>query len=134
MTATVENLNIGGHAFTVAEQYGWGIAEGTVPGQMGPVMNEQFKKGLKFRMLIPEKRLSANPTPPEIAKNFEARGLSELPAIIFLTEKEAGVCFFQVGGRVDYVAFYGKTPCFSTGLGTCFCIIGRKEKKHSFLN
>jgi len=120
MTDTVENINIGGRAFTEAEQYGYAIAEGTVTEQMIPIMNQQFQKGLKFKMLIPEKRLLANPTPPAIAKNFEARGLPELPAILFLTEKEAGVCFFQVGGRVDYAAFYGRDPTFLSWVNDLF--------------
>jgi predicted transcriptional regulator len=129
MTDTVENLNMGGRAFMEAEQYGWGIAEGTVPEQMIPIMNQQFQKGLKFKMLMPEKRLSAALTPPAIAKNFEARGLPELPAIVFLTEKEAGVCFFQVGGKVDYTAFYGKDPAFLTWVKELFLYYWEKGER-----
>jgi hypothetical protein len=73
MMDTVENLNISAHAFMEAEQYGWGIAEGTVPEQMIPIMNERFQKGLKLKMLIPEKRLSVSTTPPAIAKNLSQR-------------------------------------------------------------
>jgi hypothetical protein len=53
---------------------------------------------------------SANPLPP--VKNVEVRGLSDLPAIVFLTEKEGAVYFRQVGGRIDYAGFFGKHPTF----------------------
>jgi len=45
-------------------------------------------------------------------KNVELRGLSELPAIVVLTEKAAGICFCQIGGRVDYAGFFGPDPTF----------------------
>ncbi len=109
---TVETLNEAQRAFTEAEEYGWGIAEGTIPEQMGPIMDERILKGVKLRFLIPETRLSTttNPIPP--AKNVEIRSLSDLPAIVALTEKEGAVCFRQLGGRMDYAGFLGKHPTF----------------------
>ncbi len=129
MMDTIENLNIAEHAFMDAEQYGWGIAEGTIPQQMGPIMNDLLQKGLKLRMLIPEKRLATETNPPALAKNFEARGLAELPAIVFLTEKEAGICFLQLGGRVDYAAFYGKDPAFLNWIKDLFLFYWDKGKR-----
>lgn len=52
---------------------------------------------------------SASQLPP--VKNLEMRGLSDLPAIVFLTEK-GGIYFRQVGGRVDYAGFFGNHPTF----------------------
>ena len=111
-TDTVENLNKGERAFAEAEEYGWGIAEGTVPEHMIPIINERIQRGIKFKFLIPENRFSANVSQPATPKNVEGRGLLDLPAIVVLSEKEAGVCFRQVGGRVDYAGFFGKDPTF----------------------
>ena len=70
-------------------------------------MDERIRKGVKLKFLIPENRLPANASPPPPVKNVEMRGLSDLPAIVVLTEKEGAVCFRQVGGRVDYAGFFG---------------------------
>jgi predicted transcriptional regulator len=109
---TIENLNRSERAFTEAEQYGWGIAEGTIPERMGPIMEGQIRKGVKLRFLIPESRLPTSVNPPTPMKNLEVRGLSDLPAIVVFTEKEGAVCFRQVGGKVDYAGFFGKDPTF----------------------
>ena len=109
---TVETLNKAQRAFIEAEEYGWGIAEGTIPEQMGPIMDEVIRKGVKLRFLIPETRLPTSSSPPPPVKNVEMRGLLDLPAIVVLTEKEGAVCFRQVGGRVDYAGFFGKDPTF----------------------
>ena len=109
---TVETLNKAQRAFIEAEEYGWGIAEGTIPERMGQIMDEVIRKGVKLRFLIPETRLPTSASPPPPVKNLEMRGLTELPAIVVLTEKEGAVCFRQVGGRVDYAGFFGKDPAF----------------------
>jgi len=129
VTDTIESLNKGEHAFMEAEQYGWGIAEGTIPEHMGPIMNEQIQKGVKLKFLIPENCLSANVSPPAIAKSVEVRGLPDLPAMVVLTEKEAGICFRLVGGRMDYAGFYGKDPIFLNWVKDLFLYYWDKGKR-----
>ena len=109
---TVENLNSSERAFTESEQYSWGMAEGTIPENMAPIMKERLQKGVKMRFIIPETRLQVDINPSARVKNMEARSLSEIPAIVVLTEKLAGICFRQVGGRVDYAGFFGNDPTF----------------------
>jgi predicted transcriptional regulator len=109
---TVESLNKGERAFMEAKEYGWGIAEGTVPENMGPVMGGLMQKGVKLRFLLPENRLQADAGSPVVVKNLEMRTLTDLPALVVLTEKEGGVCFRQVGGKVDYAGFFGKDLTF----------------------
>ena len=128
-TDIIENLNKSETAFKEAEQFGWGIAEGTVPEHMGPIMIEQIQKGVQFKFLIPENRLSANISPPATPKNLEGRGLSDLPAIVVLTEKLAGVCFLQIGGRVDYAGFFGKDPTFHNWVKDLFLYYWEKGKR-----
>ncbi len=126
---TIENLNFAEQAFIEAEQFGWGMAEGTIPEHMIPLMDERIRKGVNFKFLIPENRLSANVSPTSVVKNLEGRGLSDIPAIIVLTEKVAAICFRQVGGRVDYAGFFGVDQVFITGLRTCFFTTGKKESE-----
>jgi predicted transcriptional regulator len=126
---TVKNLNNAERAFIEAEQYGWGIAEGTIPEHVIPMINERIQKGMKFKFLIPENRLSANVSPSATPKNVEIRGLPDLPAIVVLTEKEGGVCFRQVGGRVDYAGFFGKDPTFLNWVKDLFLYYWDKGKR-----
>jgi predicted transcriptional regulator len=109
---TIETLNKAQRAFMEAEECGWGMAEGTVPEQMEPIMDKIIQKGVKLRFIIPETRLPTNASPLPPMKNVEIRGLLDLPAIVVLTEKEGAVCFRQVGGRMDYAGFFGKHPTF----------------------
>lgn len=126
---TVEVLNRGERAFIEAEEYGWGIAEGTVPERMGPIMDELIRKGRKFRFLIPETRFPTSPSPPPSVKNMELRGLQDLPALVVLTEKEGVVCFRQVGGRVDYAGFVGKDSMFLNWVKDLFLYYWAKGKR-----
>ncbi len=45
VTDTIESLNKGEHALMESEHFGWGIAEGTIPEHMRPILDEQVKKG-----------------------------------------------------------------------------------------
>ena len=62
-------------------------------------------------MIIPSEQLSASVSVP-IPKNVEFRGIPDLPAVIALTEKMAGICFRQLGGRKDYAGFFGDDAVF----------------------
>jgi predicted transcriptional regulator len=125
---TIENLNKSERAFMEAEEYSWGMAEGTIPEHMSPIMDERVKKGVKMRFIIPENRLPAlaSPTTP---KNVEGRGLPDLPAIVVLTEKMAGVCFRQIGGRMDYAGFFGNDPAFHNWVRDLFLYYWEKAKR-----
>jgi predicted transcriptional regulator len=92
---------------------------------MSPIMDEQVRKGIKFRLLLPENRL---PVSTVSVKNVETKGLSDLPAIVILTEKEAGICFRQIGGKIDYAGFFGKDPIFLNWVKDLFLYYGDKVK------
>ncbi|HUK84234.1 MAG TPA: winged helix-turn-helix transcriptional regulator [Candidatus Acidoferrum sp.] len=109
---TIESLNMGSQAFIEAKQYAWGIGEGTIPGNMTSVMNQHIQEGIQIKMLISQEHLPPRASLPPTPKNVELRGLSKLPAIVVLTEKAAGICFYQTGGRVDYAGFFGTDPAF----------------------
>jgi predicted transcriptional regulator len=126
---TIEIFNRTEKWFSEAKQYIWAVGEGTIPEHMIPVMNQRVEQGIQLRMLIPMEILSAGASQPETLKNLETRGLSEIPAIIALTEKMAGVCFRQVGGRMDYVGFFGGDPVFHDWVGDLFLYYWEKAKQ-----
>jgi predicted transcriptional regulator len=126
---TIEGLNKGERMFMEAEQYAWGLAEGRVPELMDPIMNERIRKGVKARMLFLESFLPPNAIPPAKLPNLENRTLSEIPAVIGLTEKEAAICFHLVGGRTDYAGFFGKDPIFLNWVKDLFLYYWDKGKR-----
>jgi predicted transcriptional regulator len=126
---TIKNLNFGAQAFAEAKQYDWGIAEGTIPEHMIPIMNQRVKQGIQMKMLISKERLPAVGSISEMPKNMEYSGLSELPAIVTLTEKVAGICFMQLGGRIDYAGFFGTDPAFHNWVKDLFLYYWEKAKR-----
>ena len=66
---------------------------------------------------------------PQIQLTRKARTLTDLPPLMVLTEKGGGVCFRQVGGKVDYAGFFGKDPTFYNWVKTCSSITGTKQNK-----
>ena len=112
---TVESINKGVQVFLEAEHYAWGLSErGRKSEHVDLLMNERLQKGLQLKLLIPETYLSIalSETAPTIVKNVEVRGISEIPVVIVVSEKEAIVCFQFIGGRIDYASFNGKDPAF----------------------
>ena len=128
---TIESLNKGSKWFTEAKQYAWGMGEGTIPAHMIPVMNQQVQRGIQIKMLIPTEILPAV-NPPGMPKNVETRGLSDLPGIIALTEEMAGICFRQIGGRMDYSGFFGSDPVFHNWVKDLFMYYWEKGKRAGY--
>lgn len=114
----MDNINKTEKMFITAEQYAWGIAEGRIPELMNPIMDEQIRKGLKIKMIIPEKLL-AN-IPPIKTSNVEIRGISDIPAIMATTEKEATICFRFKDEKLDYGGFSGNDPAFLKWINDLF--------------
>jgi len=83
-------------------------------------MEQQMQKGVKFKFLVPLSRLPEYAAPIPAPKNVQGRGLGELPAVLVLTEKFGGICFLQVGGKVDYAGFFGEDPTFLNWLRDVF--------------
>jgi predicted transcriptional regulator len=107
----MKNIDKGCEAFLEAEQYGWGMGESKAPEHMASAMNQRVQEGLKLRSLRPEMRIPSIAT-PKLPKNVEVRCIPEVPATVILTEKTAGVCLRQIGGRMDFAGFLGKDPTF----------------------
>ena len=47
-----------------------------------------------------------------MAQAAEIRSMEDLPFNVAMSEKEAGISFQFLDGRVDYVSFVGKDPVF----------------------
>ena len=103
-----------------AQQYMWGVSAEPLP-QSFEVLSKQIPKGVEYRFLSPQ--------PPAKLLNLENRTLSEIPAMMALTEKEAGISFPFFGGRADYAGFYGKDPIFLNWVKDLFLYYWNKGKR-----
>ena len=92
-------------------------------------MNQHVQDGLQIKMIISQERLPPGTSLPPMPKNVELRGLLELPAIVVLTEKAAGVCFYQIGGRIDYAGFFGTDSTFHNWVKDLFLYYWEKGKR-----
>ena len=103
-----------------AQQYMWGISPEPLP-QSFEVLAKQIPKGVEYRILSPQ--------PPAKLPNLENRTISDTPAIMALTEKEAGISFRFIEGRTDYAAFFGKDPIFLSWVKDLFLYYWDKGKR-----
>jgi hypothetical protein len=69
-----------------------------MPELMATKMDEKVQKGLNFKFLLPESRFPFDKSLSEAPKNVQIRTLSELPAVVGVTDKFAAICFLQIGG------------------------------------
>ncbi len=97
-----KNITWGEERVGQAQQYFWAIVDGPSNERL-PVA-----AGVKYRFLLPERLVPTGSGPPGSAHGIEVKGLSDIPAIIALTEKDAGVFFYHLNGRADYAGFLAK--------------------------
>jgi len=62
-------------------------------------------------------------------KNVETRTITDCPAMIAVTEKEAVVAFCQVDGKMDFAAFIGDDPTFHDWVRDLFLYYWQKGKR-----
>ncbi len=121
MTDTMEGISKTEQVLREAQQYVWGFGEGRFTEAMNTIANEQTRKGIEYKIL--------SPLPPAKLQNMENRTLSDIPAILALTEKEAVICFRLIGGRADYAGFSGKDTIFLNWVKDLFLYHWNKGKR-----
>ena len=105
------NINAAERIAREAEKYMWGSG-GEQPLNIRAALQEGISKGVSYKFLFPKQFTPKEPTIPGLAKVAEIRSMEDLPFNLAMNEKEAGISFQFVDGRVDYVSFIGKDPVF----------------------
>ena len=108
-TDAMGNINAAKRRTREAEEYMWG---GGVeqPLDIRAAVQENIPKGVKYKFLFPKRFIPRERVLP--ANMAEWRSFEDLPANFCMNEKEAGISFCYIDGRVDYVSFVGKDPEF----------------------
>jgi len=120
-TDTMESINAAERMMGEAKQSIWGIGEGRFTEAMSRVGADQAIRGIEGKFLTP--------LPPSRLQSFENRTLSDIPVLVTLTEREAGICFRLVEGRADYAGFFGKDPVFLGWVKDLFLYYWDKGKR-----
>jgi predicted transcriptional regulator len=121
MTGMVESTMKSSMLIGEAKRFMWAVSPEPVP-QAFEEISKQIPEGAEYRILSPQ--------PPMKLPNLENRTLSEPPAIMVVTEKEAVICFRLVGGKVDYAGFSGKDPAFLNWTKDLFLYYWEKGKRY----
>ncbi len=103
-----------------AKHHMWAISPEPLP-QDFDVLSRQIPGGLEYKILSPQ--------PYAKFSNLENRTLSDSPAILALTEKEAALCFRFTDGRVDYAGFIGDGETFLNWVKDLFLYYWEKGKR-----
>lgn len=127
-TDMMANINTAERITREAEQFMWG-GGAEQPLDIGPAVQANLPKGVKYRWLFKEKYMPKEPLLPEISRFVEWRSFEALPVNIVLTEKEAGISFSLISGQVDYVAFVSKDPRFLNWVKELFLFYWEKGKR-----
>jgi len=99
----LESTSRSSRMITSAEEYMWGIS--LEPLQQGfEELAKTIPEGVTYRFV--------SPMPPARLPNLENRTFTGAAVALALTEKEAGVGFRFLDGRMDYASFYGGDGIF----------------------
>jgi predicted transcriptional regulator len=97
--------------FAGAEKYMWIIGDKPL-NFVGAKVSEQVQKGVTLKFMFDEHSLPFYEKIPEVKNVIEKRVLPNIPAILLITEKFAGVNLLSIDGRADNAVFYGEDPNF----------------------
>jgi predicted transcriptional regulator len=126
---TMESINRGASLFIEAKEFAWAIVEHEKgPNFMDLKMTEGILEGLNIRILMPKEYL-ANTARLAPEKNIELKGLSDIPLILALNEREGFVGFRTLDGRMDYTGFFGNDKAFLNWVKDLFSYFWEKSKQ-----
>lgn len=121
MMGMVESTTKSSTLIGEAKKFMWAVSPEPVPQAFDEIA-EQIPKGAEYRILSPQ--------PPVKLPNLENRTLTNPPAVMVVTEKEAVICFRFKEGRVDYAGFFGKDPVFLNWAKDLFLYYWNKGKRY----
>jgi len=123
---TMETMDVGQRILSEAKEFSFATGEGRAPALMIPIMNEQVRKGVKMKFIVPESQVPTS----AFAPNVETRGLSFIPVIMVVSEREAAICFRFIGGRADYAGFIGADEVFRNWVNDLFLYYWNRASRY----
>ena len=79
-----------------------------------------------MKFIVVESKLPENRNE---ASNIEVRGLTNIPAVVAISEKEALICLRFNDGKIDYSSFYGTDPAFIGWVKDLFMYFWEKARR-----
>ena len=107
----VEVMNKFEEMIKASEDHVWVITHQVLAAHDN-AMKKKLPEGVKFRALLHERLIKPSEIKVPSEKNVENRVLSDIPGIVLITEKEAGICLFLLNGETGRSALFGSDPLF----------------------
>jgi predicted transcriptional regulator len=130
---TIEMVNNAETLISGAEKFLWIIGDRPMNLVSAKVTQQTQKGQLSVKFLFDENSKQYYQNIPEVKGIFEKRVIPQLPAILLLTEKYAGINLLSNDGRADNAIFYGKDPRFMRW-ATDFFVYFWEQGKHIYPN
>ncbi|MFQ6123652.1 MAG: hypothetical protein ACE5R6_03475 [Candidatus Heimdallarchaeota archaeon] len=94
-----------------AQEYVW-ILSTQILMSTQPLLVEAVKRGVEFRLILPEDMTPPPDYKPSGLKTelIKLRILNRIDVSIAMSEKEGGICFPTINGRLIYEGFIGTPP------------------------
>ena len=127
-TNIMENINAAERVTREAEKYMWGGGL-EQPLNIRSTLQEGISRGVKYKFLFPKRFIPKELTISGLAQAAEIRSMEDLPFNVVMSEKEAGISFQFVDGRVDYVSFVGTDPVFVSWVKDLFLYYWEKGNR-----
>lgn len=112
-----------------AEEHVWVMTPQVMPA-LSRATGERLVKGIKLRSLLSEQLSETSKTYAQKGQHVERKFLSDIPAIIIVTEKEGSVSFPLLNGQIHHAGFFGKDKLFLNWVNELFVYYWDKAKKY----
>jgi len=111
ITELAEGINALAEMLKRSEQEIWLMSDQIIEGN-SHLIAQRIAAGINLRSLVHERVLESPLLSITTGNNVERRALPDIPGTIIITEKEAVVSLYTLGGKTDYTAFAGSDPAF----------------------
>ena len=108
-TNSIEMVNSAEQLITGAEKYLWIIGERPL-SFLAVKAAEKAQKGLSIKLLFDESCCKYYENVPDVKGIIEKRVIANIPLILIINEKCAGINMLSIDGRADNVIFFGRDP------------------------
>lgn len=127
-TNSIEMVNSAEQLIINSEKYLWIIGERPL-SFLAPRVAEKVQKGLSIKLLFDESCSKYYENVPEVKGMIEKRVIANIPLILIINEKSAGINMLSIDGRADNAIFFGGDPALLKWASDLFLFYWEQGKR-----
>ncbi len=129
-TNSIEMVNSAEQLIVEAEKHLWIIGERPLSFLAARVA-EKIQSGLSIRLLVDESCRRYYENMPDVKGIIEKRVIANIPLILIINEKSAGINMLSIDGRADNAVFFGRDPALLKWANDIFLYYWEQGKRLS---